>query len=161
MIINVYLFHITLTDTFSIDHQSFTISGALSSFYDTSTGLYLHAPPITTPTINKYTISVRTLHSAPFILPQGAVLVSGVYDICISKSSLEEPVRVEIEHCIDASDPLYMCDMSFAIGHVDYDKKEFIFDILLDKECDMRENTGSISIKESCLLCIVYKGTTQ
>ena len=98
----------------------------------------------------KLTVTVRTLFSGPFVLPDDYTLVSAVYDITMPK--LSQPATIKLEHCVDESDQT-RSDLCFAIGSVDLKNKNIIFE-----KVDQVFN-GSIKQKSSCLLCILYKRT--
>lgn len=103
----------------------------------------------------EYSIIIRTIYSGPFIIPEGATLVSAVYDVSIiSTRTLMEPlVSIEIEHCVNVTNHDCRSRISFAIGQFDYVKKQFIFTPV---EGYIGTNTGTIIVKENCLLCIIY-----
>ena len=110
----------------------------------------------------KHTVTVRTLFSGSFVLPDGYTLVSAVYDITMPE--LSQPATIKLEHCVDESDQT-RSDLCYAIGSVDLKCKKIIFE---------KVNNGSflkaalqtqpsepipppIEQKSSCLLCILYK----
>ena len=104
---------------------------------------------------DKPAATVSTILSGPFNLPDGAVLVSAVYDIMIDKS-LKESITIEIEHCVDVLDESIARKMSFAIAKADLTKKSFeIYPIDAGGTFPRNSAYGSIKVKESCLLCVL------
>lgn len=133
--------------------MTFNVKGERKDKFDNNHGLTLFTPR--DEKNREYTITVRTLFSGPFILPsEEAILVSSVYDVFISKK-LKQPVKVEIGHCVHINELYADSDkLSFAIGKVDFAKKQISFELL--EKGEMNEYTGKISITESSLLCVVY-----
>ena len=98
----------------------------------------------------KFTVTVRTIFSGPFVFPDDYTLVSAVYDITMPE--LSQPATIELEHCVEESDQTTRrSDLCFAIGSVDLKNKKIIFE-----KVDQVFN-GSIQQKSSCLLCILYR----
>ena len=95
-----------------------------------------------------HVVTVRTLFSGPFVLPDDYTLVSAVYDITMPE--LPQPATIKLEHCVDESDQT-RSDLCYAIGSVDLKEKKIIFE-----KVDQVFN-GSIQQKNSCLLCILYR----
>lgn len=85
------------------------------------------------------------------------MLVSAVYDVSISKGVLEEPLSVDLEHCVDVTNGQTTTKkMSFAIGKLDYAERCYTFE--LKEGGSFTDTMGAISVKESCQVCIVYLG---
>ena len=110
----------------------------------------------------KHTITVCTLFSGSFVLPDGYTLVSAVYDITMPE--LSQPATIELEHCVDQSDQI-RSDLCYAIGTVDLKNKKIIFE-KVDNGSPLKAALQTQSsepvpspIKQlsSCLLCILYK----
>ncbi|XP_019856616.1 PREDICTED: uncharacterized protein LOC109585108 isoform X2 [Amphimedon queenslandica] len=99
-------------------------------------------------------VTVSTILSGAFNLPKGAVLVSAVYDILIDKS-LKDPVTIDIEHCVDVLDESVIGKLSFAIAKADVTKKAFEVQCITGGTFTRDSAYGSITVKESCLLCVV------
>ena len=102
----------------------------------------------------KSPVTVSTILSGPFTLPEGAVLVSAVYDILIDKS-LKDPVTIDIQHCVDVLDESVIGKISFAIAKADLTKKAFVVQRISGGTFTSGSAYGSITVKESCLLCVV------
>ena len=105
-------------------------------------------------TREKPLITVSTILSGPFNLPDGAVLVSAVYDILVHKS-LKDPVTIHIQHCVDVLDESVMGKMSFAVAKADLATKAFVVQFIPGGTFTRGSDYGSITISDSCLLCIV------
>ena len=103
---------------------------------------------------DKPAATVSTILSGPFNLPDGAVLVSAVYDIMIDKS-LKESITVEIEHCVDVLDESIAGKMSFATAKADLTTKSFEICRIDGGTFPKSSTYGSIKLKESCLLCVL------
>ena len=106
---------------------------------------------------NKPAVTVSTILSGPFDMPDGAVLVSAVYDIMIDKS-LKESITVEIEHCVDVLDESIARKMSFATtAKASLTKKSFEICLINGGTFPKSSTYGSIEVKKSCLLCVLVK----
>ena len=103
---------------------------------------------------DKPAATVSTILSGPFNLPDGAVLVSAVYDIMIDKS-LRESITVEIEHCVDVLDESIAGKMSFATAKADLKTKSFKICRINGGTFPKSSTYGSIKLKKSCLLCVL------
>uniref|UniRef100_A0A1X7TGQ1 Caspase family p20 domain-containing protein n=1 Tax=Amphimedon queenslandica TaxID=400682 RepID=A0A1X7TGQ1_AMPQE len=99
-------------------------------------------------------VTVSTILSGPFNLPEGSVLVSAVYDILIDKS-LKDPVNIDIEHCVDVLDESVTEKMSFAIATAGLTTKAFEVEYIPGGTFTRGSAYGSITVKESCLLCVL------
>ena len=106
------------------------------------------------PLREKFPVTVSTILSGPFNLPEGAVLVSAVYDILIDKS-LKDPVTIDIQHCVDVLDESVIGKMSFAVAKADLTTKAFVVQCIPGGTFTRGSAYGSIAVKESCLLCVV------
>ena len=94
----------------------------------------------------KNSITVRTIFSGPFILPEGYTLASAVYDIILPK--LRQPAIIELEHCVSDQQ---IAEMYYATGRTDVEGKKLIFELVKEKF------NGSIEQTKDCVLCILYK----
>ena len=101
-------------------------------------------------------VTVSTILSGPFNLPDGAVLVSAVYDILIHKS-LKDPVTIDIDiqHCVDVLNESVMGKMSFAIAKADLTTKAYKVQCITGGTFTSGSVYGSITVSDSCLLCVV------
>ena len=105
---------------------------------------------------DKPTATVSTILSGPFNVPDGAVLVSAVYDIMIDEN-FKESITVEIEHCVDVLDESITGEMFFATAKADLTKKSFEICPIDGGTFPKSSTYGSIELKESCLLCVLVK----
>ena len=103
---------------------------------------------------DKPAVTVSTILSGPFNLPDGAVLVSAVYDIMIDEN-FKESITVEIEHCVDVLDESVTGEMFFATAKADLTKKSFEICPIDGGTFPLSSTYGSIKVKESCLLCVL------
>ena len=113
-------------------------------------------PPTCTAPRGKPDVTVSTILSGPFNVPDGAVLVSAVYDIMIDEN-FKKSITVEIEHCVDVLDESIAGKMSFAIAKADLTKKSFEICRIDGGTFPNNSTYGSIKLKESCLLCVLVK----
>ena len=105
---------------------------------------------------NNPAVTVSTILSGPFDMPEGAVLVSAVYDIMIDEN-FKESITVEIEHCVDVLDKSIAEKMSFATAKANLAKKSFEICPIDGGTFPNISTYGSIKVKESCLLCVLVK----
>ena len=138
------LFHVTMTLPHAYDgYNSFPEYG------------YKVILPPTAPQ-DKPAVTVSTILSGPFDMPDGAVLVSAVYDI-IYDENFKESITVEIEHCVDVLDESITGEMFFATAKADLTKKSFEICPIDGGTFPKSSTYGSIKLKESCLLCVLVK----
>ena len=105
---------------------------------------------------DKPDVTVSTILSGPFDMPEGAVLVSAVYDIIIDEN-FKESITVKIEHCVDVLDESIAGKMFFATARADLAKKSFEICPIDGGTFPKSSTYGSIEVKESCLLCVLVK----
>ena len=105
---------------------------------------------------DKPVVTVSTILSGPFNVPDGAVLVSVVYDIMIDEN-FKKLITVEIEHCVDVLDESTAGKMFFATAKADLTEKSFEICTIDDGIFPLSSTYGSIKLKESCLLCVLVK----
>ena len=74
------------------------------------------------------TITVHTIVSGPFVLPEGYTLASAVYDITLPK--LQQPAIIELEHCVSDQQ---QAEMYYATGKTDVEGKKLIFELVKEK----------------------------
>ena len=113
-------------------------------------------PPTCTAPRGKPDVTVSTILSGPFNVPDGAVLVSAVYDIMIDEN-FKKSITVEIEHCVDVLDESIAGEMFFAIAKADLTTKSFGICPIDGGTFPNNSTYGSIKVKESCLLCVLVK----
>lgn len=101
-------------------------------------------------------VSISTIFSGPFVLPRGYTLVSAVYDVKMD-SQQEQPITIEVEHCVNASSRSVAKNMCFATAVVDLKRKRFVFNIVEDGSFPFGATSGSIIREESFFLCTLYK----
>ena len=103
---------------------------------------------------DKPDVTVSTILSGPFDMPEGAVLVSAVYDI-IYDENFKESITVKIEHCVDVLDESITGKMFFATAKADLTTKSFEICCINGGTFPLNSTYGSIEVKESCLLCVL------
>ena len=88
-----------------------------------------------------------------FRFPKNTRLVSAVY--AISASHLIKSLKLEVQHCIDLSDPSLCKYMKFAVAPVHTSSLPYQFNIVEGGEFPANSRYGSIERSEFCLLAIV------
>ena len=101
-----------------------------------------------------FAITISTIVSGPFHLPEGSILASAVYDVMIDKV-LKTPITIKIEHCVDVSDESVAEKLSFATAVPDLTEKAFKLEITTGGTFINKHKFGSITVCESCLLCVL------
>ena len=105
-------------------------------------------------------VSVATIFSGSLQIPAGATLVSAIYDVTIAhdeKTKLQKPLEITIQHCVDVTDSKILSNMCFAFAECDLTNKIFEFKRAEHVvHFDFGKKTGTIEVKESCRLCILY-----
>ena len=115
---------------------------------------------VTTGTLNKKEqcqVSVAAIFCGSFKIPAGSTLVSAIYDVTIAhdeKTKLRKPLEIAVQHCVDVTDSNISSNMCFAFAEFDLRNKIFEFKKLVHGI--IRKERGTIKVKESCRLCILY-----
>ena len=102
-------------------------------------------------------VSVGTIFSGPFKIPAGATLVSAIYDVTIAhdqKTKLQNPLEITVQHCVDVTDSKISSNMCFAFAECDL--RNEIFEFKEVEHGTIGKDRGTIEVKESCCLCILY-----
>lgn len=99
-------------------------------------------------------ITVSTIVSGPFHLPEGSILASAVYDVMIDKV-LKKPITIKIEHCVNVFDESVARTMCFATATPDLTTKAFKLQPITGGAFINKHKFGSITVHESCLLCVL------
>ena len=98
--------------------------------------------------------AVVALVGGNFVFPENTVVVSAVYAVSLSRPLLE-PLKLEIQHCIDLSRGVNPKYLKFAIAPVDTPSLPYQFSIVEGGEFSTGEWYGSINREKFCLVCIV------
>ena len=107
--------------------------------------------------VKSSSITVCTIFSGPIALPEGYTLVSAMYDIQLPE--LQEDVTLKLEHCVDVNDVSIAKDLHFATATVNMKDRVLPFSPVDNNGVFWPgETSGSIKLKESCFMCILYKG---
>ena len=148
-------FHVTNT-TDAYDGESSVTEYGYKVIVPPSASQDKPAATVSTASQDKPTVTVSTILSGPFNVPDGAVLVSAVYDIMIDEN-FKGSVTIEIEHCVDVLDESIAGKMFFAIARADLTKKSFEICPIDGGTFPKSSTYGSIKLKENCLLCVLVK----
>lgn len=141
----------------NVELQQHTIKGGKTlTFEDVDCGYEIIVPA---PTEEESTINIHTIFSGPFHLPDGYTIVSAIYDIVLPEN-LPHPVTFKLEHCIDVNDEVTASKMCFGVATIDLEKKVFKFKCIAGKGFPIGETYPSLEISNSCLVCVLYKGST-
>lgn len=140
-----------------IKKHNFTIEGNSSSVFDHhDDGFLLVVPHDTLKQEEKCQVSVDVIFCGTFILPEGATLVSAIYDVtidCEKKVKLQQEIEIRVQHCVDVSDANISKNMYFAFAESDLRSKTFRF-TKVDHGIFGPEN-ATMLLKQSSL-CVVY-----
>ena len=103
----------------------------------------------------KYVLIFIFLSLPPFLFrfPNNTRLVSAVY--AISASHLLQSLKLEVQHCIDLSDPTLCKYLKFAVAPVHTSSLPYQFNKVKGGEFPANSRYGSIERSKFCLLCIV------
>ena len=114
----------------------------------TDTGLSMEYPDGSSPPC-----TVRELVTCDqFTLPDQYVPVSAVYKISLTGAP-SEPIRVQMQHCVDVKDEEVSKRMSFAL--TSHSSTEF--QLITGGEFPVEERYGYIGRKSFCCFCIVLR----
>ncbi|XP_019862994.1 PREDICTED: uncharacterized protein LOC109591788 [Amphimedon queenslandica] len=106
-------------------------------------------------------ITVHTIFSGPIALPEGYTLVSAMYDIKLPVG-IKESATITLDHCVDVNDVSIAKDLCFATATLDIMNRVLPFSPVSNEGVFWPgETSGSITRKESCFLCILYKGPLE
>ncbi|XP_019859962.1 PREDICTED: uncharacterized protein LOC109588224 [Amphimedon queenslandica] len=142
----------------TIELKQHSIEGGMTSTLENTDCGYKMIIPVATE--EESSINVRTIFSGPFVLPDGYTIVSAIYDISLPEQ-LSKPVTVKLEHCVDLNDEITASKMCFATAAIDLEKKVFVFDCVEKGSFPRGETYASLDINDSCLLCVLYSGSTR
>ena len=147
-------FHVTMTTHHAYGKNNSVPNYGYEVILPPSASQDKPAATVSTASQDKPTVTVSTILSGPFNVPDGAVLVSAVYDIMIDEN-FKGSITIEIEHCVDVLDESVTGKMFFATAKADLTKKSFEI-CPIDRGTFPKSSTyGSIKLKESCLLCVL------
>ena len=92
-----------------IGEEELVVTNKAMCFHWEGYGLKLHIPENALPEgISEYVINIKASLAGQFKLPEGYELVSAVYWVA-SEGKFTKPVRIEIQHCANFSNPSQLC----------------------------------------------------
>lgn len=154
----VYNLNSLLGTCITIELKQHSIEGGLESTIESpDLGYELIVPALTE---DQLTISVRTIFSGPFTLPDGCTIVSAIYDIALpEKLPPDFYATIKLEHCVVLKDDITASKMCFATATIDLEKKVFAFNCIDGGTFPIGKTYASLEISKSCLICVLYKGS--
>ena len=99
-------------------------------------------------------IAIVALVGGQFEFPKGTQLVSAIYAISVSKP-LNEPLRVDMQHCVNITRPSQTRNVKFAIAPVNTPSLPYQFEIVEGGEFIVNSFYGSIHRLKFSLLGIL------
>uniref|UniRef100_A0A1X7UT66 Death domain-containing protein n=1 Tax=Amphimedon queenslandica TaxID=400682 RepID=A0A1X7UT66_AMPQE len=118
-------------------------------------GLRISVPEDSLSASETVEVSVLALVGGHFKFPDSTRLVSAVY--AISTSPLLKSLRIEMQHCIDLSDPSLSKYLKFAVAPVHTASLPYQFSIIEGGEFPAYQRYGWIERSKFCQLAIVGK----
>ena len=104
----------------------------------------------------KCKVKIKVLVGGNFRLPKRTKLVSAVYGVFISKPLLQ-PLRLEVQHCVNLVQPSQTRHLKFAIAPIDTKKRSYKFSSVNEGTFTINSYYGSISRVKFCLVGVVAK----
>ena len=98
-------------------------------------------------------VAVVALVGGQFVFPKNTVLVSAVYAVSVSRSLLQ-PLRLEIQHCVNITRETQTKYLSFFIAPVSTPSLPYQFSMVEGGEFSVGERYGSINREKFCLVGI-------
>ena len=98
-------------------------------------------------------VAVVALVGGQFVFPKNTVLVSAVYAVSVSRSLLQ-PLRLEIQHCVNITRETQTKYLSFFIAPVSTPSLPYQFSMVEGGEFSVGSRYGSVYRKEFSLVCI-------
>ncbi|XP_019857049.1 PREDICTED: uncharacterized protein LOC109585407 [Amphimedon queenslandica] len=124
-----------------------------TEFVNPRCGYQIHLP---TCRDNGTCVTVRTIISGPFVLPSGYSLASAAYEITMPQ--LAQPVIIEVEHCVNVNDDdSVKQNMCFATATIDMQTQKFEFIPFEGASPSITNESATITVNDSCLVCILYQ----
>ena len=97
-------------------------------------------------------VAVVALVGGQFVFPVNTKLVSAVYAVSISKPLLQ-PLRLEIQHCVNLTRPAQTKFLKFAIAPVNTPSLPYRFSVVEGGQFAVGNWYGSINRNKFCLVC--------
>ena len=99
-------------------------------------------------------VAVVALVGGQFVFPKNTLLVSAVYAVCVSKPLLQ-PLRLDIQHCVNLVRPSQTNYLKFAIAPVNTPTLPYEFTPVEGGEFTINSYYGSLYRQEFSLVSII------
>ena len=134
---------------------TFTITGDSSIDYLCNRyGFNVYVEPDTLQLGESCDVIVEPLICGKFEFPDDCILVSGVYDICLSGAKLLKPITLEIQHCVDLETEEQCKSIQFVVA--EKPDTPHHFEPLVEGKFFPLSQYGRISRKDFCFFAITY-----
>ena len=104
-------------------------------------------------------VAVVALVGGQFVFPKNTKVVSAIYAIAVSKPLLQ-PLRLDLQHCVNLVRPSQTRHLKFAIAPVDTPSLPYEFSPVEGGEFTVNSYYGSIYRSKFCLVGIVAEDGT-
>ena len=140
----------------SIGKRVFTIIGdSPIDYLCNSYGFNMYVESDTLLPNERCDVIIEPLICGQFEFPDDCILVSGVYDICLSGAKLHKPITLEIQHCVDLKTKEQCKSIQFVVAEKPDTPQHF--EPLIDEgEFFPSSQYGRISRKDFCFFAITY-----
>ena len=101
-------------------------------------------------------VTVKAIVGGLFQFPEGAVPVSAVYAISLSRQ-LHEPAKIDIQHCVKLENPKHSKFMSFAVASQDPSSMPYQFHEVPGGVFEENNFLGSVNRQQFSFMTIIWK----
>ena len=135
-------------------HTELMYSGEEVTFQCEEHGIFMHFPESDTKTKITTTVSSLNISSDDCMLPDGAELVSAVYQIHASEA-LPSPVDVKIQHCVHLSNHDEALSMRFVHSNSEQGPP-YHFTVVNGGQFEPNKRYGKIKLSSFCNIALVF-----
>ena len=113
----------------------------------------------TLPSSETAEVAVVALVGGQFVFPKNTKVVSAIYAVAVSKPLLQ-PLRLDLQHCVNLVRPSQTRHLKFAIAPVNISSLPYVFSPVEGGEFTVNSYYGSIYRSKFCLVGIVAEDGT-
>ena len=139
-----------------VEEQLFLAKGGNQQYYEwEECGLFLYIPENAISPLSSCEVRVSALAGGDFIFPDDYQLVSAVYAVTFSHS-LQHPIAIELQHCVDLQTHKHVDLMSFAVALPLPIPGSYKFNPIGGR-FNVGDRFGSIEASKSLCYCIILR----
>ena len=149
-----------LSDVHTAGKNLFLIQGDIPQLLNWEEfGLRIGVLEGTLPSSETAEVAVVALVGGHFVFPKHTKVVSAIYAVTVSKPLLQ-PLRLDLQHCVNLARPSQIRHLKFAIAPVNTPNLPYEFSPVEGGEFTVKSYYGSIYRSKFCLVGIVAENGT-